>query len=190
MSLLTRRQLLHAGAVTAAGLTVGPLHADAAKPKFKLGLVTYNLAAAWDLDHCCDVCKDAGVSPVEFRTTHKHGVEPSLSKEQRQEVKKKCADAGRRHLGLRHGLRVSVARQSRRRQEEHRDVQGRSWSWSPTSAAAASRCGPTAARQGAGREDAGADRQGADPVRPGGRRRRPRNLGRGPRQQERPTRRT
>jgi hypothetical protein len=94
MSVITRRQLLQAGAATAAGLAVGPLYADAAKPKFRLGLVTYNLAAQWDLDTVLRVCKSVGVSPVEFRTTHKHGVEPSLSKDQRKEVKKKCADAG------------------------------------------------------------------------------------------------
>ena len=40
------------------------------------------------------VCKAAGISPVELPTTHKHGVEPSLSKEQRKEVRKQFADAG------------------------------------------------------------------------------------------------
>ena len=64
------------------------------RPKFRLGLVTYNLAADWDLVTVLKVCKSVGVSPVEFRTTHKHGVEPSLSKAERQDVKKKCADAG------------------------------------------------------------------------------------------------
>ena len=59
-------------------------------------------------------------------------------------------------------------------------------SWSRTSAARASRCGPTACPRGAGREDAGADRQVADPLRQGGGGRRPRNLGRGPRPRHRP----
>jgi sugar phosphate isomerase/epimerase len=40
------------------------------------------------------VCKNAGISPVELRTTHKHGVEPSLSKEQRKDVRQHFADAG------------------------------------------------------------------------------------------------
>ena len=92
MTVLNRRQLFQAGA---AALAAGSLHAaEAAKPKFKLGLVTYNLAAQWDLDTLLKICKSVGVSPVEFRTTHKHGVEPVLSKEQRKEVRKKCADAG------------------------------------------------------------------------------------------------
>jgi sugar phosphate isomerase/epimerase len=91
---LDRRELL------AAGLAASVLPAVQAAPvpntaaKFKLGLVTYNLAAGWDLDTTLKVCKDAGLAAVEFRTTHKHGVEPSLTKEQRSAVKKKCADAG------------------------------------------------------------------------------------------------
>jgi sugar phosphate isomerase/epimerase len=67
---------------------------DKSPLKFSLGLVTYNVAAAWDLDTLLKVCKATGVSPVELRTTHKHGVEPSLSKDARKEVKKKFADAG------------------------------------------------------------------------------------------------
>ena len=40
------------------------------------------------------VCKNAGIAAVELRTTHKHGVEPTLSKAERAEVKKKFADSG------------------------------------------------------------------------------------------------
>src|SRR5256885_1363931 len=65
-----------------------------AKPKFTLGMGTYNVAAAWDLPTLLSVCKKTGISPVELRTTHKHGVEPTLSKDQRKEVKKRFADAG------------------------------------------------------------------------------------------------
>jgi len=100
MLFIDRRRLLKAGALGAAGLAAGPAAAEAPakaddnKPKFRLGLVTYNLAANWDLPTLLKVCHDAGVSPVEFRTTHKHGVEPSLSKDERKDVKKRCADAG------------------------------------------------------------------------------------------------
>ena len=94
-----RRDFLHAGALAAAGLAAGAHaapadKADTSKPQFKCGLVTYNLAAEWNLDNLLKICKATGVSPVEFRTKHKHGVEPSLTKDQRQDVKKKCADAG------------------------------------------------------------------------------------------------
>ncbi|MHC4444462.1 MAG: sugar phosphate isomerase/epimerase family protein [Planctomycetota bacterium] len=61
---------------------------------YKLGLVTYNLARDWDQQTIIDRCKAAGISAVEFRSTHKHGVEPILSKTQRSEVKKRFNEAG------------------------------------------------------------------------------------------------
>ncbi len=99
MFLPDRRSLLRAGALGATGLvaatgTADPPAAPRAEPAFRLGLVTYNLAAAWDLPTLVQVCKSVGVSPVELRTTHRHGVEPALTKEQRQEVRKRFGDAG------------------------------------------------------------------------------------------------
>lgn len=92
MSQLSRRSFLAAGAAT---LASGSLVRAAEAPlKFKLGLVTYNVPARWDLATILRVCKEVGVGAVECRTTHKHGVEPSLSKSQRQDVKKRFADAG------------------------------------------------------------------------------------------------
>lgn len=67
---------------------------------FSLGIVTYNIAAEWDLDTILKVLPKTNVRHVEFRTTHKHGVEPTLSKQQRQDVKKRCADAGITIWGL------------------------------------------------------------------------------------------
>src|SRR5206468_13121124 len=68
---------------------------DQQKPaKFRLGIVTYNIAAQWDLPTILRICKNVGLSPVELRTTHKHGVEPALTKKQRQEVRQRFADAG------------------------------------------------------------------------------------------------
>lgn len=80
----------------AGALALAPLALDAAetKCKFKLGLVTYNVAAGWDLATIIKNCTGAGIEGVEFRTTHKHGVEPSLTAEQRRDVKKRCADGG------------------------------------------------------------------------------------------------
>jgi sugar phosphate isomerase/epimerase len=84
---------------SAALLPIGNRAADAADVapaprKFRLGLVTYNLAAAWDLPTILKVCKTHGISPVELRTTHRHQVEPTLDQEMRKEVKKRFADAG------------------------------------------------------------------------------------------------
>lgn len=67
---------------------------SAGKPLFQLGLVTYNLAAEWDVPTILKNCKETGVAAVELRTTHKHGVEPSISADRRKEVKQQFADAG------------------------------------------------------------------------------------------------
>jgi sugar phosphate isomerase/epimerase len=90
---LDRRHFL-ASTAAAGALAALPEKPSVPPLKFKLGIVTYNIAANWDLPTILSVCKTVGLAAVEFRTTHKHGVEPSLSKEQRKEVKKRCADAG------------------------------------------------------------------------------------------------
>src|SRR5919204_6322477 len=94
MTAVTRRQFLHTGAAAVAALSGRAAFAESEGPKFRLGLVTYNVAAAWDLPTLLKICKTVGISPVELRTTHKHGVEPSLSKDQRKEVRQRFADAG------------------------------------------------------------------------------------------------
>jgi sugar phosphate isomerase/epimerase len=70
--------------------------ARAATPaaKFKLGTVTYNIAANWDIPTLLQMCQKLELAAVELRTTHKHGVEPSLTKMQRGEVRKRFSDAG------------------------------------------------------------------------------------------------
>ncbi len=93
MSTLSRRSFLAASGATLAGLHA-PFARAAEAPKFKLGLVTYNVAASWDLHTILKVCSEVGIAAVECRTTHKHGVEPTLNAEQRQAVKKQFADAG------------------------------------------------------------------------------------------------
>src|SRR5262249_3388243 len=99
MLALHRRDFLQtAGTAVAGGLTTAPSVASAqadVKPlKFRLGIVTYNVAAQWDRPTILKICKNVGLSPVELRTMHKHGVEPSLSADQRKEVKKEFTDAG------------------------------------------------------------------------------------------------
>ncbi len=94
MSSVSRREFLAA----TAGLPLVAHKADAVTAdetaKFRLGLVTYNVAAAWDLPTVLKVCREVGIAAVECRTTHKHGVEPSLTAEQRKDVRKQFADSG------------------------------------------------------------------------------------------------
>lgn len=99
MSTLSRRSFL--AAVAASGGLRPPLaRSDTARrslaelPKFKLGLVTYNVPKDWDLPTLLKVCQEVGVAAIELRTTHKHGVEPTLTAEQRKDVKQRCADSG------------------------------------------------------------------------------------------------
>ncbi len=77
--------------------TVG---APEAAPSFKLGLVTYELAKDWDIETIIKNCEAAGFEGVELRTTHRHGVEPSMSKERRAEVRKRFEASGVRLVSL------------------------------------------------------------------------------------------
>lgn len=66
----------------------------------KLGMVTYLWGAEWDLPTLIKNCEQTGFEGVELRSTHKHGVEPDISPERRQEVKKRFADSPVRCVGL------------------------------------------------------------------------------------------
>jgi sugar phosphate isomerase/epimerase len=83
-----------AGSVALLGTPATPQAAEAKPLKFRLGIVTYNVAAQWDLPTILKVCKSVGLSPVELRTEHKHRVEPTLDAAGRKEVKQRFADAG------------------------------------------------------------------------------------------------
>jgi len=52
----------------------------------RLGIVTYNIGKDWDLPTMLKNLEALGYEGVELRTTHKHGVEPSLTAQQRAEV--------------------------------------------------------------------------------------------------------
>ena len=83
---------LGAATVTAASLTLADekvLHPNA----MKLGLVTYLWGKDMDLAQLIDACEKSQVGGVELRTEHAHGVEPSLSKTERADVRKRFADS-------------------------------------------------------------------------------------------------
>ncbi len=54
-----------------------------------LGAVTYNVLKDWDLDTIIRNLEAAGFEAVELRTTHKHGVEPSIGPAERDRVRKR-----------------------------------------------------------------------------------------------------
>ena len=74
--------------------------AEAPGSKMKFGLVTYLWGQHWDLPTLIANCEASKVLGVELRTTHKHGVEPVLTPDQRREVKKRFDDSPVVHVGI------------------------------------------------------------------------------------------
>jgi len=66
----------------------------------KLGLVTYNLAKDWSIATIIDRCGKTGFEAVELRTTHAHGVEPSLDKRGRLALRERFKNSPVRLLSL------------------------------------------------------------------------------------------
>lgn len=69
-------------------------------PLLKLGLMTYTLGKDWDIETLIKNCSETGWVHAELRTTHKHGVEVSLSKQQRSEVRKRFKDSPMEAISL------------------------------------------------------------------------------------------
>jgi sugar phosphate isomerase/epimerase len=101
----TRRELLRSSVAVGAASTLVANAARGANPRspvpnplstkpLKLGLMSYTLAQDWDIDTIIKNCKETGFEHIELRTTHAHGVEVTMSKEQRQTVRKRFEDAG------------------------------------------------------------------------------------------------
>lgn len=94
----TRREFLRTSAALSAVLATGvktlpALAADVPQADIKLGAVTYLWGKDWDLPTLLANLEAADIEGVELRTTHKHGVEPSLSAAERADVKKRFADS-------------------------------------------------------------------------------------------------
>ncbi|MDA1316147.1 MAG: sugar phosphate isomerase/epimerase [Acidobacteria bacterium] len=66
----------------------------------KLGLVTYNVARGWDIETIIQQLEAAKWEAVELRTTHAHGVEPSLSTAEREKVRDRFMRSKVRLLSL------------------------------------------------------------------------------------------
>ena len=95
----TRREFTCTGLAAAAAAASGFGVARAAG-SLHLGLVTYNVAKDWDLGTILRNVREASLQGVEFRTTHAHGVERTLSPAARKDVGAKCRDAGLLQVSL------------------------------------------------------------------------------------------
>jgi hypothetical protein len=89
-----RRKFLKTIALAASATVLPSVDLFAKKSnKMRIGLVTYLWGKDWDVPTLIKNCEKSKVLGVELRTQHKHGVEPSLNRVQRQEVKKRFADS-------------------------------------------------------------------------------------------------
>jgi len=101
----SRRQVIFQGAAASAAamLPAALFAADRDSPRganMAFGLVTYLWGRDWDLPTLIANCEKAKVLGVELRTTHAHGVEPSLNKQQRAAVRSRFQDSPVQLVGL------------------------------------------------------------------------------------------
>ena len=75
----------------------------------KLGIMTYTIAKEWDIDTVIKNLSETGYQSVELRTTHAHGIEVTLSKEERSEVKKRFEDSPLEAISLASAFRYHDA---------------------------------------------------------------------------------
>jgi len=108
---LTRTTAVAAGIAAGSGVqaaraaeAVAPAAATGAAPanarKFQVGTVTYNLGNKMKLDDLIAACEKSGFMAVELRTTHAHGVEPSMDAGQRKAVRDRFAKSKVKLFGL------------------------------------------------------------------------------------------
>ncbi len=64
-----------------------------------LGAVTYNMLKDWDLETIVNKLPELGFEAVELRTTHAHGVEPTIGPEERERVRKLFAGSKLKLVG-------------------------------------------------------------------------------------------
>ncbi len=107
MSDVTRRDFLKTTVLTTAtasagvfGLTRPGYSQDKKGADIRYGLVTYQWGKDWDLPTLLKNCEQAKVLGVELRTTHKHGVEPSLTEAERIAVRAKFESSSVQMVGI------------------------------------------------------------------------------------------
>lgn len=86
---MNRRHFVLRTAAASAALTGFASAAPTAGPGFHLGCITYNTLKDFNVETIIRVLEGAGFEGVELRTGHKHGVEPSISQEERLKVRRR-----------------------------------------------------------------------------------------------------
>jgi sugar phosphate isomerase/epimerase len=112
---LSRRNFLKTAALTTTVAMVpiaahSATNAEQVKPfplnpkPLKIGVMTYEIAKDWDIETIIKNLTETGYKSVELRTTHKHGVEVTLTPAQRAEVKKRFKDSSLETISLASGF--------------------------------------------------------------------------------------
>lgn len=101
---IDRKQFLQAMSLLA-GSSLLPASAWAAirsnsASKMKLGLVTYLWGKDWDVPTLIANCTDTGLTGVELRVDHAHGVSPEMGKNERRAVRDRFADSAVECVGM------------------------------------------------------------------------------------------
>jgi len=89
----SRREFIRNGLLLGAAAGIAPRLGSAAgeKPRIHIGTVTYQVLRNADLPTVIRVCEESGMEGVELRSTHKHGVEPTLDAAGRAKVREAFA---------------------------------------------------------------------------------------------------
>lgn len=101
---IDRKQFLQAASALAATalLPASAWAATGSKPatRMKLGLVTYLWGKDWDVPTLIANCTATGLTGIELRVEHAHGVSPELSKHERQLVRDQFSDSAVQCIGM------------------------------------------------------------------------------------------
>lgn len=111
----SRRNFLQTAAISATATMIPGIAGASATEKessiisinknpLKIGTMTYNLAKDWDIETIIKNCTETGFQSVELRTTHKHGVEVTLSATERAAVKKRFKESKLESISLASGF--------------------------------------------------------------------------------------
>lgn len=112
---VSRRGFLKTAALTVSAsalpVSCGSMNkkAPGKKGELHLGLMSYTMARDWDIETVIKNCAETKFEAVELRTTHAHGIEISLSKEERLTVKKRFEDSPVKLKGLASGFAYHFA---------------------------------------------------------------------------------
>ena len=95
-----RRRFLAASAAASTTLLTASRLPAADPPPLRFGLVTYQWGKDMTLPELLEVCARTQVAGVELRSTHRHGVEPAMGRDERAEARRRFADSPVALVGL------------------------------------------------------------------------------------------